>query len=65
MPRQPTAYQFDLFLIPSEGQTAPVPPWQTLPDETRRKLKQLMARLILDHVTGEPTKSQEGADHDA
>jgi len=65
MPRQPTAYQFDLFLIPSEGQTAPVPPWQTLPHETRRKLKQLMARLILDHVAGEPTNSKEGADHDA
>ncbi|MCI4592203.1 hypothetical protein MOK15_19165 [Sphingobium sp. BYY-5] len=65
MPRQPTAYQFDLFLIPSEGQTAPVPPWQTLPDETRRKLKQLMARLILDYVAGEPANSQEGVGHDA
>ncbi len=64
MPRQPTAYQFDLFQISNEGQAAPVPPWQTLPDETRRKLKQLMARLILDHVAGEPTNSQEGADHD-
>ena len=65
MPRQPTAYQFDLFSNPREAQTAPVPPWQTLPDETRYKLKKLMARLILDHVAGEPTNSQEGADHDA
>lgn len=41
MQRQPTIHQFDLFSIPAV-ETVPVPPWQTLPEETRRRLTGLM-----------------------
>jgi hypothetical protein len=58
LPRQPTTHQFDLFSNPA-AQTVQVPPWQALPEETRRRLTRLIVRLILDHV------QREGADHDA
>jgi hypothetical protein len=41
------------------------PQWQALPVETRRSVTKLMVRLILDHVGGDRTAQQEGADHDA
>ncbi|MER9281984.1 hypothetical protein [Mesorhizobium sp. M0522] len=53
MPRQPTTYQFDLFSNPHDAETAQMPPWQALPEETRLTLTKLMVRLILDHVDGE------------
>lgn len=64
MPRQPTTHQLDLFTSPA-SKTALVPPWQTLPEETRRRLTRLMVRLILDHVDGDHAGQRKGADHDA
>ncbi len=64
MPRQPTTHQLDLFSGPA-AQTVQIPPWQALPEETRRRLTRLMVRLILDHVDGGRARQQEGADHDA
>jgi hypothetical protein len=49
----PTTDQFDLFSSQPAGETASLPPWQALPEETRRKLTKLMAHLIPDHVDGE------------
>jgi hypothetical protein len=53
MPRQPTTHQFDLFSSPPAVEAAQIPPWQALPEETRRRLTGLMVRLILDHVGDE------------
>lgn len=64
MRRQPTTHQLDLFSSPA-AETISIPPWQTLPEETRRRLTGLMVRLILDHVDGDPAVQREGADHDA
>ncbi|MER8504918.1 hypothetical protein [Mesorhizobium sp. M1142] len=60
MPRQPTTYQF-----PHETETAQMPPWQALPEETRLTLTKLMVRLILDHVDGARAVQREEARHDA
>ncbi|MFI0849579.1 hypothetical protein [Mesorhizobium sp. IMUNJ 23232] len=66
MPRKPTTYQFDLFSRLNDTDTMmEAPRWQALPVETRRSLTKLMVRLILDHVGGDRTERQEGADHDA
>ena len=65
MPRQPTTCQFDLFSSQAAAETAQMPQWQALPEETRRTLTKLMVRLILDHVDGERAGQREGADHDA
>ena len=64
MPRQPTTHQLDLFSSPAV-ETVQIPPWQTLPEETRRRLTGLMVHLILNHVDGERAVQREGADHDA
>jgi hypothetical protein len=64
MPGQPTTHQFDLFSN-SAAQTVQIPPWQALPEETRRLLTRLMVRLILDHVDGDQSVQREDADHDA
>jgi hypothetical protein len=64
MPRQPTTHQFDLFFN-SAPQTAQIPPWQALPEETRRLLIRLIVCLILDHVDGDQSVQWEGSDHDA
>lgn len=65
MPRQPTTYQFDLFSNPHDADTAQMPPWQALPEETRVTLTKLMVRLILNHVDGERAVPREEARHDA
>ena len=65
MPRQPTTHQFDLFSSSHDAEAAQTPPWQALPEETRRRVTNLMVRLILDHVGGERTVQGEDADHDA
>ncbi|MER8575762.1 hypothetical protein NKG99_35055 [Mesorhizobium sp. M1409] len=65
MPRQPTTYQFDLFSKPHDAETAQMPPWQALPEETRLTLTKLMVRLILDHVDGERAVPRQEARHDA
>jgi hypothetical protein len=65
MPRQPTTHQFDLFSGPTTVETAQIPPWQALSEETRRRLIGLMVHLILDHVDGGRAVQREGGDHDA
>jgi hypothetical protein len=64
MPSQPTTHQLDLFTSPA-AETMQIPPWQALPEETRRRLTKLMVRLILDHVDDGHAGQREGADHDA
>jgi hypothetical protein len=64
MPRQPATHQFDLFSSPAV-ESVPAPPWQALPEETRRRLTRLMVRMILDHVDDDRAEQREGADHDA
>lgn len=64
MPRPPTTHQLDLFSRPV-AETVEIPPWQALPEETRRRLTRLMVRLILDHVDGDCAVQREGADYDA
>ena len=65
MPQQPTTYQFDLFSNRPAAETVQMPPWQALPEETRRRLTKLMVRLILNHVDGERAPRSEEARHDA
>jgi hypothetical protein len=62
MPCKPTTQQFDLFSRPA-AETVQVPPWQALPEETRRRLTKLMVRLILAHA--DRALQREDADHDA
>ncbi|WP_316979399.1 hypothetical protein [Shumkonia mesophila] len=50
MPLQPTTYQFDLFSSPCDAETAQMPQWQTLPEQTRRTLTKLMVRLICEYA---------------
>lgn len=61
MPRQHTPRQFDLF---SSQLAAGVPQWQSLPEGTRRRLTELMVRLLLTHVEGKSVVRREEADHD-
>lgn len=65
MPRQPTTFQFDLFCNPYDAEMTQTPQWQTLPDETRRKLARLMVRLILDHADGGRAPERGETRHDA
>ena len=46
--------QFDLFAQPSDGSPPRMPDWRTLPAETQQALTNLMVRLILEHVHGDP-----------
>jgi hypothetical protein len=64
MPRRPTPQQLDLFDPPSDLERFPTPQWQSLPDEARLTLTELMARLILDHADGADSQRKE-AGHDA
>ena len=64
MPRQPMAYQFDLFSNPNDAEIAQTPLWQALPEETRRTLTKLMVRLILDHADGDLVREREHLRHD-
>jgi hypothetical protein len=46
------ASQFDLFVPAAKDDADQVlPPWQTLPEQTRQTLTSLLARLILDHAS--------------
>jgi hypothetical protein len=51
--------QIDLF----DGVTQ-TPAWQDLPEETRRTLTRLMARLILEHAQISSPALRTEADHD-
>jgi hypothetical protein len=63
MPRRPTPLQLDLFDPPSDLERFPTPHWQSLPDEARLTMTELMARLILDHAGGVDSQRKE-AGHD-
>jgi len=54
--------QFDLFAPEPPTGLAPTPDWRALPEETRRELTGLMARLFVDHASGGADDHQEGAD---
>lgn len=57
--------QFTLFAPEPSTRPAPTPDWQALPEETRRKLTDLMARLFVGHAGGGAAKiviHREGAD---
>jgi hypothetical protein len=42
--------QLDLFGLPAPaGFDQPVPSWRVLPEETRRAVTEMLARLLLDH----------------
>jgi hypothetical protein len=64
MPRKPKTHQLDLFSSPHDAEVAQMPPWQALPEQTRRTLTKLMVRLILDHVEDERAARGEEAHHD-
>lgn len=59
MPPKPTTYQFDLFSNQPAAETARIPSWQALPEETRLRLIRLMVRLILEHGSGERAVQRE------
>jgi hypothetical protein len=43
--------QLELFGLPAPRRVdQPVPAWRVLPEETRRAVTELMARLLLDHT---------------
>lgn len=65
MPRQSMTYQFDLFSTPHCGQTAGMPRWPELPEETRQALTVLIVRLFVDHANRERASQQKEAGHDA
>jgi len=54
--------QFDLFAPEPPTGLAPMPDWRALPEETRRELTGLMARLFVGHASGGADDHQEGAD---
>lgn len=64
MPRRPTPQQLDLFDPPCDAESAPTPQWQSLPDEARLTLTELMVRLILEHADDAVCQRKE-ASHDA
>ncbi|MNU02622.1 hypothetical protein D3C72_2463880 [compost metagenome] len=58
-------YQFDLFSVPQRGETAGMPRWPELPEETRQALTVLIVRLFVDHANCERASQQKEAGHDA
>jgi hypothetical protein len=65
MRRRPTPQQLELFARPSDAVLVPAPHWQTLPEEARVTLTELMVRLILDHATGAQAPHRREARHEA
>jgi hypothetical protein len=64
MSRQPKTHQPDLFSSPRNVAMTQMPHWHALPEEARRTLTTLLARLILDHVDGDRTPGREEMRHD-
>jgi hypothetical protein len=54
--------QFDFFAPEPPTGLAPTLDWSALPEETRRELTGLMARLFVGHAGGGADDHQEGAD---
>ncbi|HBM60567.1 MAG TPA: hypothetical protein DD444_15390 [Citreicella sp.] len=65
MPRRPAPQQLELFTRPSDADPVPAPHWQTLPEEARVTLTELMTRLILDHAAGARAPRRTEALHEA
>jgi len=63
MPHRPPLRQFDLFAKGAED--ALEVPWPTLPPETRSKVTDLMAQLILDHRRNVSAQHLDGENGDA
>jgi len=58
------AQQFDLFAPPRASSAEPAPVWNTLPEETRQTLAQLMARLLREHAAAGRQPHLTGGRHD-
>lgn len=65
MPRRPSPQQLELFTRPSDADLLLAPHWQTLPEEARVTLTELMIRLILDHASGAQPPRRTEARHEA
>ncbi|AVW91361.1 hypothetical protein [Celeribacter baekdonensis] len=50
MPRKTMTTQLELFPQTQSTAAPPIPPWQSLPDDTRQSLTRLMARLMVEHA---------------
>ena len=50
MPHKTTTTQLELFPETQSTAVTPIPPWQSLPDDTRQALPRLMARLMVEHA---------------
>jgi hypothetical protein len=51
---QDEALQFDLFGPRDATRPAATPNWQQLPEVTRTTVTRLMARLLVEHASGDP-----------
>lgn len=61
MPRKMMTKQLELFSGSRSTTATPIPPWQSLPDDTRQALTRLMARLMVEHAGATDGES----DHEA
>lgn len=50
MPRKTMTTQLELFPETQSTAAIPIPPWQSLPVDTRQALTRLMARLMVEHA---------------
>lgn len=50
MPRKTMKTQLELFPESRSTAATPIPPWQSLPADTRQALTRLMARLMTEHA---------------
>lgn len=64
MPRRPAPQQLELFTRHSGADVVPAPHWQTLPEEARVTLTELMIRMILDHAAGAQAPHRTEARHE-
>jgi hypothetical protein len=55
------ARQYDLFVTEDSAESAPLPEWATLSEETRQTLTSLLTRLILDHASADHARLLEEA----
>lgn len=54
--------QLELFAPNLPARPATTPGWTALPEETRRVVEGLMARLLVDHAKGAASELPEAAD---
>uniref|UniRef100_A0A2A3K258 Uncharacterized protein n=1 Tax=Alloyangia mangrovi TaxID=1779329 RepID=A0A2A3K258_9RHOB len=65
MPRRTEPQQLKLFTRPSDADLVPAQHWQTLPEEARGTLPELITRLILDQAAGAQAPRRTEARHKA